>query len=322
MQAHQTRLKSDLLRLGQELASGQHADISREVRGEFSTLAAMAQSVASLESHARSASETAILLESAQIALGTLQDVSADTAPSLISAGNNGHPALLQSSSSDARQNFDSVVAAINVRVADRSVFAGMATDRSPIVGGPEQLAEIKAVVSGLSDVSDVITAIDDWFMLPGGGFETFAYQGSQTALAPIPVSETEGVQFKVTAENMVLRRNLMSLALGALATDLPQITDRADQQRMMRLGGETLLTSQTDLAILRADVGALEAQTDQARARSQTALSVVELRRSALYEADPYQTATELELAQAQLEAVYTLTARISRLSLADFLR
>jgi flagellar hook-associated protein 3 FlgL len=40
------------------------------------------------------------------------------------------------------------------------------------------------------------------------------------------------------------------------------------------------------------------------------------------MYQADPYQAATELELAQTQLEAVYTLTARLSRLSLSDYLK
>jgi flagellar hook-associated protein 3 FlgL len=36
----------------------------------------------------------------------------------------------------------------------------------------------------------------------------------------------------------------------------------------------------------------------------------------------DPYEAATKLEAAQSQLEALYTVTARLSRLNLVDFLR
>ena len=45
-------------------------------------------------------------------------------------------------------------------------------------------------------------------------------------------------------------------------------------------------------------------------------------LAREALIGADPYEAAAALEAAETQLETLYTLTARISRLSLVNFLR
>ncbi len=46
-----------------------------------------------------------------------------------------------------------------------------------------------------------------------------------------------------------------------------------------------------------------------------------MEIARTELIGADPYDTATEMEAVQGQLETLYTVTARLSRLSLADFL-
>lgn len=322
MRAHNTRLKQELIRLSESLASGQHSDMSKQLRGEFSNLSSVERSIQALSAHKTTASETRTLLETAQIALETVQDLGTDLGPSLISAGNSGHPAILRTTSNDAAQKFDSAVAALNVRIADRSVFSGMATDRSALAGASDILEELKTLVGGMSDVQDVITTVAAWFNDPGGGYETFAYKGSDNALAPIPISETEEVQFDATAEASALRTTLQSFALGAIAVDLPLISNNQDQAYIMKEAGELMLTSQSDVAILRADIGAMEAYTASATARNEAALSTFKIMQTDLYSADPFEVATQLEVTQTQLEAVYTLTARISRLSLADYLR
>lgn len=321
MRAHNTRLKQDFIRLSQTLASGKHADMSKELRGEFSNLASVERSIETLSAHRTTAEETKTLLETAQIALETVQKLGTDLGPSLISAGNSAHPAILSTTSNDAEQKFDSAVAALNVRIADRSVFSGMATDRSALLSSTEILDELRGIVSGMTSVSDVVTAVNDWFTTPGGGYETFAYKGSDQTLAAIPVSETEEVQFDVTAEADALRETLQSFALGAIAMDLPLVNSNEQQAELMKHAGELMLTSQSNVSILRADIGAMEAYTAGANARNEAALSTFKIMQTELYSADPYEVATELEVAQTQLEAVYTLTARISRLSLADYL-
>ena len=122
MRGHNTRIKTELARISETLASGRHADISSRLRGEFSTLSAIERAIRSLGAHQTSARETATLLQTAQLSLGAIQDLSAATAPALISAGNSAHPALLASASADAVQKFDSVLGALNARIADRAV--------------------------------------------------------------------------------------------------------------------------------------------------------------------------------------------------------
>ena len=322
MWGHNTRIKSDLARISETLASGRHADLSGHLGGEFTDLASIERSIRSLTAHRTTVRETTTLLETAQIALGTLQDIGSRTAPALISAGNSAHPALLASTSADAAQKLDSIVAALNVRIADRAVFSGNATDRQALINGAHLLAAVKADVAGAVSAQDLIDRVTDWFQAPGGGFDLHAYQGSAQALSPIPVSDTQRVRFETTAKDPALRKTIQSFVMGALVGQMPQLADTQDAALVLRHAGETMLSAQTDIALLRSGIGTLEAYTDAAGARNAGALAGFEIARAALYEADPYRAATEMELAQTQLEAVYTLTARISRLSLSDYLR
>ncbi len=322
MRGHNTRLKTDLARISETLASGRHADMSAHLRGDFSGLAATERAIRSLTAHQVTAKETATLLRTAQTALGTVQDIAAGLAPALVSAGSSGHPALVHSTSADAFQKLDSIVAALNVRIADRAVFSGQATDQPALLDASEMILALKAHVAGETTPDGVVAAVADWFNAPGAGFALEGYLGGAQSLAPIPVSDTERVTFATRADDPAIRAALESFALAALVRDLPALADTDDAAAVLRKSGERMLSAQTNLALLRSDIGAREAYTDAAIAGNAAALAGHQIERAALYEADPYKAATELELVQAQLEAVYTLTARISRLSLSDYLR
>lgn len=322
MRGHNTRIKSELMRLSDSLASGQHSDMSKQLGGEFTDLAAIERSIRTLEAHRTTARETTTLLETAQVSLGAIQDMAAEAAPALISASNAYHAALLQSSSRDAEQKFYSAVSALNTRVADRSVFSGTATDQAPLPDGTALLDAVRADLVGATSRAEIENRLDSWFNNPAGGFAATQYRGSDDPMAPIPVSDTEKVSFKVTALAPEIREMLQSFAMAALVTEMPALADPSEGAAMMKSAGELMLSAQTGLSVLRADIGALEEYTDTSKAKNSAALSGFEIARGSLYQADPYQTATELELAQTQLEAVYTLTARLSRLSLSDYLR
>jgi len=65
-----------------------------------------------------------------------------------------------------------------------------------------------------------------------------------------------------------------------------------------------------------------IEAQIDGATARNTAESSALELARAELIAIDPYKAATDLTSVQTQLETLYALTARLSRLSLVEYLR
>lgn len=89
----------------------------------------------------------------------------------------------------------------------------------------------------------------------------------------------------------------------------------------MLMSSGEDLLTSQGALTAVRADLGYAESRLDESKVRLSAERASFEMSRNELLGVDPYETATRLEAVQFQLESLYTVTARLSQLSLVRYL-
>ncbi|PQO24558.1 flagellar biosynthesis protein FlgL, partial [Rhodobacteraceae bacterium WD3A24] len=75
-------------------------------------------------------------------------------------------------------------------------------------------------------------------------------------------------------------------------------------------------------LGALEGRVGAAEARVERAAARNSAEATAMESARNDLVGRDPFETASALQETTARLEKIYTVTARLSRLSLLEFLR
>lgn len=317
-------LKTDLNRLTQEMASGRKADLAAAVSGDFRVLAGIEHSLTLLGSYATATGEAETLAATQQTALDTLQTIGADLAPTLANAGTTGGATHVATAAHDARQKFMSAVAALNVRVGDRHVFAGDATDRRTILGAEDILNGLTTAIAGQTTASAVVGAIDAWFDAPsgGGGYLDQAYGGSATALAPLRIGEGEEAALTLTAADPTLREVLKGLALGAMVAEGALSGDLTGQAALMKTAGERLIGSGTALATLQAGLGSTEGQIAATATRNGAEKSALAIARNTLVAADPYETASALEAARTQLETLYALTARLSRLNLADFLR
>ena len=76
-----------------------------------------------------------------------------------------------------------------------------------------------------------------------------------------------------------------------------------------------------TGLIARQADLGLLQETAERATARNAAETTALSLARSDILSADPYETASALTQAEASLQNLYALTARLSRLSLTDYL-
>ena len=69
-------------------------------------------------------------------------------------------------------------------------------------------------------------------------------------------------------------------------------------------------------------DLGYAEARIEDSKVRQEAEASSLEIARNTLLGVDPFDVATRLTDAQQRLESLYAVTARLSRLTLSDFLR
>ncbi len=81
-------------------------------------------------------------------------------------------------------------------------------------------------------------------------------------------------------------------------------------------------MTGAGDLVTLRARVGTAEAAIERAAVRNGAEATQLEIARNRIIAVDPFRAATELQSLEVQLETLFTITARLSRLKLTDFLR
>jgi flagellar hook-associated protein 3 FlgL len=139
--------------------------------------------------------------------------------------------------------------------------------------------------------------------------------------LSAITLGSGESVRLSIRADDPVLRAQIKEVALTALLNDDALALAPGLRSDLARDAGGNLLGAQTDLTQLRADLGFAEERVARAESRISAEISSLGIARSTLVSVDPSATAGELQQVQFQLEALYTLTARTSRLSLVNFL-
>ena len=316
------QLKTDLQRLSLELSTGQKADIASSLSGDYSPVASIERSLTSLSSFQTANAEAGLFASTMQAALGNLQSLAIEVAPNLLTASDAGQAEFVEPATGEAKQKFIAAVAVLNTQIAGRSVFSGMATDRTALAQPDAILAELQTAIAAETTSAGVITVIDAWFDTLGGGFETNAYNGSANALAPFNVGPFESSKLEIKADDQALRDTLKGLAVASLVYDGALAGDPDEKSALVKSSAEILLSAESGLAGLRAKVGSTEAQIEQASVRNGSEKAALEIARAELLGVDSYETATKLEATRTQLETLYTITARLSRLSLADFLR
>jgi len=316
------QIKSDLSRLNMELASGKKSDLGAATSGDYGPLVAIERSLRFLGAFATANAEATLFASTTQNALETIQDQTSDFGSELLVAASSASMASVGIVASNARVQVEMVLSTLNTQVAGRSVFAGTATDSAAVIDADTLMTALQSLTAAETSAADLETTLDAWFDTPGGGFDSLVYLGSASDLAPMQIAAGESASVGVKADEAAFRTTLKGFAMAALIDGGALAGFENEQIALTKRAGETLLTADNDLAVLRAEIGMSEAQIDQAAIRNTAEISSMEIARSAITSADPYATATELETVSAQLEMLYTLTARLSRLNLSDYLR
>lgn len=316
-----TQLKKEIQTLNQELSTGKAADLADHLGGSYARLTGIERDFRRLEGYKVSISEAAQFTELMQARLGQINELSSGFARDAIVGDASKSAAAALALAEDGRVQFSTVVSMLNSEAAGRNLFAGDRTDANPLVDADTILAELETVVAGAATAADIETALDAWFASPTG-YDSFAYQGSTTAIAPLKMSDSAKVPLDVRADNQALKDILKGLATVAMANAPGTSLPPDEKGKLFNRAGMALLSAETGLIGLQAKVGIAQEQIEGWSVRNQSEKAGLDYAKSALLSIDPYEAATQLEAAQFQLESLYTVTVRLSQLSLVNFLR
>lgn len=319
MKRQNAALKLLLQEKGQEATTGRVADAGRALRGDFVPLAAIDTSLARLEGFRAATTEAGTAAGVMQTALTAMSDLASDLASSLLTAAGSGLQQQVTSLGQDARQRLETAIGVLNTQFAEKALFSGVETGRPPLPDAAAFLATLDGVVAGAGSAADVEVMLTAWFEDPGG--YAALYQGGAPRAA-MEIGSGERVLIDVTALDPGVRDTLKGLSMAALLDRgilQGQAVGRAD---LARRAGMSLTQTASARTLLQAEIGLAEARIDQAAMRNSAETSALQIARNSLVAADPYEAATALKQAETQLEALYSITVRLSRLSLADYLR
>lgn len=313
-------IKQELDRLAESLSSGVVTDITRHLGGETAQLSGINYSLSQITSYQQAARETEQTLTGMQLVLSEIDTVRSEMGAQLVldSFARNG--GQIEEASASARGSFETMVNALNTRLADRSLFAGTEVFTTPLADADTMLADLLGAIGGATTLADVTTAIDAWFDDPAGGFATIGYQGDTGPIPRKRVSENKSFAIDARADDPAIRDVLKATAFASLASEVPGLNVNT-QIEMLREGGTRMVASGGGLIGVQTRVGFAAAGVDQAATELAAQRTMLEMSRNNLIAADPFETASKLQSVQLQLETHYSVTARMSRLSLLSYL-
>ncbi|UXX82268.1 flagellin [Roseovarius pelagicus] len=320
MRRQNAALKSRMSQLTLELATGRSADLVRHLGGNMTWLSDIEHQTVVQGGYQTAAREAGITAGAMQSALGRVHELARDLGANAVVAGSTVGSTARNTAAVEARGALEAMIAALNISVAGRPVFAGTDLSTPPLLAGEGLLDAARSATAGAVTAADVASALDVFFG-PGGGFETDVYQGNTDDVAAIRLGAGAAVQLSIRADDVALRSVMKNTVMTALADDPGLMLDDAARDTLIGWGAEGLLTQSDALVEIQANLGFAESRIAQAESRISSELSALEIARNTLTSVDPFDTASELEEVQFQLETIYTVTARSSRLNLASFL-
>ncbi|MBP9048184.1 MAG: flagellin [Tabrizicola sp.] len=311
-------LRGQVQRASQEVASGQHADIGAVLRGDFSPLLAVNASLARLAAYKSNTADAAVQTAAQQAAISGLSGLASGISTTLLAA-RNSTPVQIDTLAADAKGRLASAIGLLNTQASGRAVFSGVATGTAPLGALEDMLTALQTAASGATTAGQVTAAVNGWFADPLG-FGAF-YQGGGP-LSPSPITAGEAADLSTTAMDPALRDTLAGFAMAALIDRGVLAADATERGRLAQQAGQQLASTADARITLQARIGTVEAQIEVARSRNSAEETSLDILRSEIGSVDPYEAGTRLETIRSQLESLYLVTARVARLSLAEYLR
>lgn len=311
------RRQADVART--ELTTGRRVDLPAALGPDIGAAFALRATIDAIGLRRQGLDIAAAASGITQRALAALGEGGRDVATNALAANARGDNAALATAAVEARAKLADAVGSLNTRFAGQALFAGDATDQDALVGAGKLLADVSALYAAAPDAAAFNAALDAYFDDPAGGFQTEVYAGGAGSAPSVELAPGERVAVNARADERPIRDLVRGLSIIAVAGAAPASGLR---EGALFAASSATLDGVDGLIARRAEIGVAEQRIAQT-------LSLLEAEEATLTEAynaktarDPFEAAVRLQALETQLGAALTLTARISQLTLTNFLR
>lgn len=315
-------LQRTLSRLTNEISSGRTEDLSAAVKGDFGMLGQIERQLQVTDGFSEARNSLESKFDATIVAFGTLRSLVSSQGAEILSAIGLQQQGLLEARINAGSGDFDVAVRTMNTRIGEQYVYSGVNSNTPPLINSDDILNELSIATAVAVDANQFNQIVDDWFLSTGGGFETLAYQGGVEIGSPIPVGMNQNVSDTPTAAARSFRQTLKELAKVELLSDGAFNSQQDERQEVLRSAGQGMLEASAAIISEEADLGAMQARLSMVQTQAMSLETSLKEARAKVREIDPFEAASELQAVQQQIESLYIITARNSRLTLAEYLR
>jgi flagellar hook-associated protein 3 FlgL len=330
-------LQHALMEAQRELSSGRKADLVAALRDRAAEAVDLRNALNDVMEFKGTAGLAASRMDTMQTALAGIRDMASDMRNTALTARDSVSRQYLEDA---ARTAIDRINSFLNAQIAGRTLFAGVETGTPPMqVAGavnagtglsPQQAVD--QVIANVGPIADAASALavangpdgvdsifDDSNTDPDLRYTSTFYNGATTGTITTRLDREYEVSYTVRADHPAIRSLLQGLYMLASVPygSVPEDAFQAWQEEAV-----TRINAGFQGVIdVSAELGYKQSVVNDAITRHEATIAQLNNQVATLEAADPFETAMRLSQLQTQLEATFSLTARMSQLSLTKFL-
>ena len=151
--------------------------------------------------------------------------------------------------------------------------------------------------------------------------FDTLFYQGGAGDAPLTEVAPGERINYTVKADETPMREVLLNVTVMAAAYDTTNAIPTSERRALIEQAADGLRNAISQVIGIQGRLGSAEARIAGIKARNIAADAAYSLQFNELSSADTYDAALRLSELDGQLEIAFSTTARLSNLSLINYL-
>ncbi|MBW3097352.1 flagellar hook-associated family protein [Pseudohoeflea coraliihabitans] len=330
------RGQSEIQTLQKEIVTGRHHDIGVALGASAGRSVALNREVQRLETIRDSNALVTQRLSASQLSLNLMSDNAQGMLDAFISLTGSDDATRIRIAKSDVANALDAFTDAVNSSSNGEYLFGGVNTDTEPLAdyqaAGSAAKASFDAAFLGYfgfaqssASAATITTAqMDDFLtntlapMFNGAQWNTDWSNASDTNITS-RISANELVDSNANANADGMRSFALAAVIGLelLDTAIGEDVRALVNSRAIQHAGEAV----TGIDNIRSGLGISQSRVDKANVSLDLQIKVVELHIGDLEGVDAYEASTRMSSLLAQVETSYQLTARLTQLSLTNFL-
>jgi flagellar hook-associated protein 3 FlgL len=330
-------LQRSLMDAQKELSSGVKADLVAALRDRAAEDVDLRNALNDSAEFKGTTELVASRMDMMQTALGGVREMASQMRNTALTSRDSVSRGYLQEAAATA---IDRINSFLNAQMGGRTLFAGIRTDMAPMQPGttvntatgysPQQA--VSQVITNLGPIVDAASAVavangadgvsaifDDSNSDPNLRYSTTFYNGATTGTVTARLDRGYEIDYGVRADDPAMRELLQGLYMLASVPygSVPEDAFLAWQDEAVahiNAGFQGVID-------LSAELGYKQSVVNDAITQHEATIVQLNNQVATLEAADPFETALRLSQLQTQLEATFSLTARMSELSLTKFL-